>query len=241
MSASVADIAVNHSSTSSNHKLKETLTHRHKLPNVAAAAAAHVVAGSEMMHEFDRQCQCRRLEPYHSRSGGPLNRYVYYQAPQLAAAAVDAYIQLQTLAAAMRTSPPCTSITGSSVTETMSGGHLAVTHQRRHHMCNVPQPLKLAATGVTLYCHQQQADHHINHHLNHHFNQYNHNQQEPQQQQQQNRDDLCQSCLSLTTMSTSPTQSQPNDRHYGKQFTRHDVTSGQIGQQCASYSYSYKI
>ena len=201
-SDAVPDFTVNHLSTPRNHKLNDSLTHKHQLLNAAAS--------SQMTQQFCRPLQCHRLAPYDSRWTALLSQYVHYRPPQVTAA-VDAYVQLQTLAAVVFASSPCTG----SARQTTREGCSAVTHQRRRRINNVPPSLKLAATGLVPHYRQQPANFYRNQHSIIHHQQ--------QQQQQQSRAELHQSCV---TSISAPTLSEPSDN----EFTRHRVTAGQTGQ-----------
>jgi len=203
MSDTVVDITDNQLSTRRNRKLNESLTHRNKLLN----ASKHALAGSQTMMRFDHQRQYHRSAAHHSSSASLPNHCVYFQ-PMKVAAAVDAYVQLQTLAASMRASRGCRGSMG----EMTSAGCLADTHQRRRHMNHVPQLLKLAATSFIPCCRQ----------LANYYHNYS-----QQQQQQQSSADMHHSCL--TSVFTSTSQSKQNDAGYCGEFSRYNVMSTQTG------------
>jgi len=145
-SDAVVDMTVNQLSTPRYSKLNEPLTHRNKPLN----ATAHVPARSRIMQQFDHQWQHHRSATYHRRATSLPNHRVCLQPIQVAAA-FDAYVQLQTLAAAMRISAQCRP--NGSVGEA-EAGCLVDTHQRRRHTDNVHQSLKLATTSYVPCCQQ---------------------------------------------------------------------------------------
>jgi len=197
VSDAVADITANHSLTSRNEELKESLTHRNEPLN---AASTHAVADAEVIRQCSQEHQRHRLASYHSR----FTTLLSHCRPPHVSAAVDEYVQLQTLAAIMHTSLPCD---GSANQMMNAAGCLAATHQR-HHMYNLPQTMKLtaaaAAAGLIPFGRLQLAD-------------YQHNERQHHHHQHQSRADV-----------TSTTQSRDDDRRY------HDdvVMSGETSHQC---------
>jgi len=196
VSDSAADITTNHLLTPRTEELKESLTNRNKLLNVAST---DVAADAEMIQQFAHERQRHTPASHHSRSTTMLS----HCRPPHFTAAVGAYIQLQTLAAIMRTSLPC----DSSARQMMTAECLAVTHQRRSHMYNMLQTMKLAEPAAhVVQFRRQQHNNHQYHHQHH-------------QHQHQSRADM-----------TSTTQSLPDDRRYSDELTSHDVMPGQTAR-----------
>jgi len=137
-SQQVSDITDSQLLTRPHHRLNYSTTRNN---NLNAATTCHVLAGGSRRFDDDRQ-YLKLMSEYHSSCKSLLNHRVSFQPPQVAAV-VDAYIQLQTLTAAMR----CNA-------ETTGGGCSSDTHQRRRHVNNVPQSLKLTATSLAPRCRQ---------------------------------------------------------------------------------------
>ena len=142
---SVADITVSHLATPYNH-LRLTESFRRNKPLTAAAIQCRVLETPSPHHQL---LQYHRPAPCDSRSRALLNYSVHYQQPQ-----VVANIQLQRLAAAMRTSPM-------SSEATTSARWSVDTHQRRRHSHDVYESLRLAVFGVVPvnYLHRSHHDH----------------------------------------------------------------------------------
>jgi len=178
MSDAVVDVTVNQLPTRRSNKLNEPSTHRNKPLN----ATTHVPARSRIMQQFDYRWLYHRPATYRHCSTSLLNHYVYLHPVQVAAAAADVDVQLQTLAAAMLVSAQC----NGSVCE----GCLVDTHQRRRHTNSVHPSLNLATTSYVPCC-QQLANYHHN----------------DSQLQQQNQTYLRDSCLT-----SSAPQSEQDDK-----------------------------
>ena len=180
-----------------NRNCDEGATHRTRLPN---GASSHVQACSQMPPQlFDhRQPLYQTLMSHDSRTTALLTYWLHHQPPpQVAVADAYAYVQVQSLAAALRR--PTSERRGGGMAA-MSAGCSADTHQRRRHVGNnEPQPLKLAAAGHSEY-HQQLAD------CNSQYKEHHHRHQ--RRRQQLSKADLRHNCLtSMSTPSSSSSSS----------------------------------